>query len=280
MVRKSYGKDVWFVVDVVDVESGTATLKGLDVRLIADAPLDDLEVVGKDEMMTYRLAQAKLENESLRQIQIRRQLGKAKSDHRMGQKRQLDDFFEMPGRVLHLDGDGQYLEKCLHTYQKLDIRAVGKNIPEADMVRFMPKLLEEYEPDILVITGHDSVVRNGKHQEMLRMDQYRHSNHYVQAVRAARRYERSRDELFIFAGACQSHFEALLEAGANFASSPDRILIHALDPVLVAEKIAFTPIQETIDIYEVVQSTITGREGLGGIESRGKYRIGLPRSRY
>ncbi len=28
-----------------------------------------------------------------------------------------------------------------------------------------------------------------------------------------------------FAGACQSYFEALISAGANFASSPARILI-------------------------------------------------------
>ena len=43
-----------------------------------------------------------------------------------------------------------------------------------------------------------------------------------------------------FAGACQSHFEALIRAGANFASSPSRINIHALDPVYVVGKISFT----------------------------------------
>ncbi len=280
VVRKSYGKDVCFLVVDVDQGSGMATLKGLDVRLLADSPIDDLELITKEEFEAYRIAQVKLENESLRLVQIRRQVDRERNGFRSAHKKQFDDFFELPGRVLHLDGDGTYLEKCLQTYHKLGIRAVGKNIAESEMERFMPKLLSEHEPDILIITGHDSVLRNGKKNEMLRMDKYRNSNYFVQAVRAARRYERSLDELIIFAGACQSHFEALLEAGANFASSPDRILIHALDPVLVAEKIAFTPIQETIDIYEVVQSTITGVEGLGGIESRGKYRIGLPRSRY
>ena len=280
VVRKSYGKDVCFVVVEVDPESGMATLKGLDVRLIADSPVDDLELISEEEIDHYRIAQVKLENESVRLVQIRRQVERERNGFRSLHKKQFDDFFELPGRVLHLDGDGTYLEKCLQTYRKLGIRAVGKNIPESEMAQYMPKLLNEFEPDILIITGHDSVLRKGKKNEMLRMDKYRNSNHFVQAVRAARRYERSLDELIIFAGACQSHYEALLEAGANFASSPDRILIHALDPVLVAEKIAFTPIQETIDIYEVVQSTITGVEGLGGIESRGKYRIGLPRSRY
>lgn len=32
-------------------------------------------------------------------------------------------------------------------------------------------------------------------------------------------------KLVIFAGACQSYFEAIISAGANFASSPARILI-------------------------------------------------------
>ncbi len=33
------------------------------------------------------------------------------------------------------------------------------------------------------------------------------------------------DELVIFAGACQSHYEEIIKAGANFASSPHRILM-------------------------------------------------------
>ena len=53
------------------------------------------------------------------------------------------------------------------------------------------------------------------------------------------------------AGACQSHFEALLHAGANFASSPGRIMIHALDPVYVAVRSAFTPFRETINMADV-----------------------------
>ena len=42
----------------------------------------------------------------------------------------------------------------------------------------------------------------------------------------------SLDQLVIFAGACQSHFESLIQAGANFASSPSRVNIHALRPCL------------------------------------------------
>lgn len=79
------------------------------------------------------------------------------------------------------------------------------------------------------------------------------------------------------AGACQSHFEALLHAGANFASSPARILIHALDPLCIASKLACTSIRDTISMIDMAELTVTGLEGLGGLESRGSYRLGVPR---
>jgi len=96
-------------------------------------------------------------------------------------------------------------------------------------------------------------------------------------VRVARAYERNRDSLTVVAGACQSHFEALLQAGANFASSPSRILIHALDPVYIAAKAAYTPVAETVNIYDVITHTVSGLKGLGGIETKGNFRMGLPR---
>ena len=99
----------------------------------------------------------------------------------------------------------------------------------------------------------------------------------MKAVMIARQYERDRDALIIVAGACQSHFEALLQAGANFASSPARVLIHALDPLYIAAKAAYTSIRETIDVFEVIDNTYSGMDGLGGIETRGSYRRGLAR---
>lgn len=46
--------------------------------------------------------------------------------------------------------------------------------------------------------------------------------------------------MVIFAGACQSYYEGLILAGANFASSPARILIDFIDPLIVAERVAIT----------------------------------------
>ena len=53
-------------------------------------------------------------------------------------------------------------------------------------------------------------------------------------------------------------YECMLDAGANFASSPSRVLIHCLDPVLVCEKIAYTRIDKIISITDVINNTITG----------------------
>jgi len=75
-------------------------------------------------------------------------------------------------------------------------------------------------------------------------------------------------------------FKKIIEAGANFASSPYRVLIHALDPVMVCEKIAFTSINQVISPQDVISKTITGVKGIGGIETRGKYRDGFPREPY
>ena len=103
---------------------------------------------------------------------------------------------------------------------------------------------------------------------------------YIEAVKALRDYNSSYDELVIFAGACQSCYECLLDAGANFASSPSRVLIHCLDPVFVCEKIAYTKIDEVVSITDVVEGTITGIKGIGGLQTRGKYREGYPKSNY
>ena len=68
----------------------------------------------------------------------------------------------------------------------------------------------------------------------------------------------------------------LFRSGANFASSPSRINIHALDPVYIVAKISFTPFMETINVWDVFRNTLTGEKGLGGIETRGILRTGMP----
>jgi len=139
-------------------------------------------------------------------------------------------------------------------------------------------LLKEYRPDILVLTGHDGMVKGT--QNFKSIDSYRNSKYFVEAVKAARSFEPSYDDLVIFAGACQSYYEAIMDAGANFASSPHRVLIHCMDPVFICEKIAFSSISKFLTAQEALENTITGAKGIGGLQTRGKFREGTPKSPY
>jgi spore coat assembly protein len=75
-------------------------------------------------------------------------------------------------------------------------------------------------------------------------------------------------------------YSGIINAGANYASSPQRVLIHTLDPVLVAEKVACTDIKTLLSPRSVVSSTITGHKGIGGLETTGKCRNGFPEEPY
>ena len=109
------------------------------------------------------------------------------------------------------------------------------------------------------------------------INNYKNSYNFVKAVKQARRYEKSHDKLIIIAGACQSDYEELIKAGANFASSPKRVNIHALDPAIVASSLAKTPRSEQIDLIEILKKTKNGIDGMGGIISNGTMFVGYPR---
>lgn len=103
---------------------------------------------------------------------------------------------------------------------------------------------------------------------------YRNSRHFIQTVKEARKYDDTHNKnLVIFAGACQSYFEALMDAGANFASSPARILIDFLDPLIVAKSIAIADKNKYITIDDFVNELRDGKKGVNGIGGRGKKRM-------
>lgn len=74
-------------------------------------------------------------------------------------------------------------------------------------------------------------------------------------------------------GACQSYFEAIMFAGANFASSPARILIDFLDPLIVAEKVATTEKYKFLTIDEIAKDLRDGKKGVGGVGANGKMEL-------
>lgn len=273
VARISYGKDIFFKVASIDIDSKTAKLKGIDVRLYADAPLADLVRPGIGELANYRARSMKLRVDLVAKAsRTHQQLYRNKKE---STKKPAADYVDIPGTVLHLDGDQEYMEVCRKAYADLEIINNCFQIPEDKQSERVESLLREYNPDILVLTGHDGMLKFAGRQDGV--NNYHNSRHFIAAVAKARKYQPSKDELVIFAGACQSWYQGIVAAGANFASSPERVLIHCLDPVLVVEKIAYTPVGRTISIYETLSHCVTGLKGVGGIESRGHFRLGLPK---
>lgn len=172
------------------------------------------------------------------------------------------------GKILHLDGDRKYSQKADSYYKKVGLNAVVKNISEKKQPLVIKELLRRYNPDILVITGHDKMLNKGK--DFYNIYNYKHSLYFVNTIYNARQYKPSKDELIIYAGACQSFFEALIQAGANFASSPARILIDFMDPIAVAEKIARTPNYKYVTLNEILPNIREGAKGVGGTRGKGK----------
>jgi spore coat assemly protein len=282
VIRRSHGGDILFkVVDISKYDNGEPQylLKGLHLRLLADAPPEDLERADAELMRREIVQLESLHNDSLKRIMLRRSSEQGEREPVRAEAHKKSSFFDIPGRVLHLDGDEDYLKMCLKTYNQLNIEAVGRWIAEDKQPDQLAALLREHRPDILVVTGHDALIGGGK-KGFRDINNYRTSRYFIKSVQIARDFQSSRDDLVIFAGACQSYFEAILTAGSNFASSPTRIFIHAYDPVFIAEKVAFTPIGKTVDVNEAIAASVTGADGVGGVETRGKFRLGMPKSPY
>ena len=245
VTRNSYNNDIVF--KIIDIRDNIYYLKGVYFRLYADSYKDDL-VLYKDV--------------------------DSKDDFRpsIDEYRDLErnEYFYLPGRILHLDGDQEYLDKCMEFYKKNKIRAYGFYLKEDEMSLQLDNLLKKYNPDILVLTGHDSFSRSKR-------EKYKNTSSFVASVMEARKYEKSHEKLFIVAGACQSNYEDLIKAGANFASSPKRINIHALDPAIVASCLSFSNKNKDIDIIKILDKTKYGADGIGGIITKGSMYIGYPR---
>ncbi|MDN3019997.1 sporulation peptidase YabG [Paenibacillus sp. BSR1-1] len=275
--RRSYNCDILFrVIDFRKInDQKYAILYGEDFRIVADAPYNDLVVINQTERLKLTQEFRTLEEQSLRLFKQDVDLLKQRQEYTAtGGYVKPSNYFQIPGRVLHLDGDPSYLKKCMTLYEKIGVPVLGIHCNEKEMPNKIGELMDYYRPDILVITGHDAYSKaKGK---MSDINAYRHSRHFVQTVREARKRVPHLDQLVIFAGACQSHFESLIHAGANFASSPTRVNIHALDPVYIVAKVSFTPFMERINVWDVLRNTLTGEKGLGGIETKGVLRTGMP----
>ena len=140
--RKSYNNDIMFSVKKIikiDKERKVAILKGIvDVRIVADAPLEDLEIVSKEE-------QIKREQDSEKRILNIIEKEKHKKENRRKE-------IIHTGRILHLDGDKKYSQKSIMYYKKMGLNAIVRNVPEYKQPKVVYRLLTIYNPDIVVIT--------------------------------------------------------------------------------------------------------------------------------
>lgn len=249
--RKSHNNDIVFKIN--NIVNDIVYLSGYNVRLCADANISDLTKVEKAIVDDREIIEKNLEFLNF----------------------DRDQYFYLPGKILHIDSDNNYLKRCMNFYKKMGIKANGIVLKESDISKKIIELINKYKPDIIVITGHDSFV--SKSDNKLDSGNYENSNNFISAIKEARKYEKGQDKLIIIAGACQSNYEELIMAGANFASSPKRINIHALDPAIVATSIALSDKNQSIDLIKTIEKTKYGSAGIGGIITNGTMYVGYPR---
>ena len=254
VTRNSYNNDTLFKITLI--EDNIVYLKGVNIRLYATSPPEDLRKEQEEE-------KDKNDDEDF--------IRKANDLLHLNRT----SYFYLPGKIFHIDGDDEYLNRCLKFYKKMNVQAYGLKLRENIIPLEIEKYLRKLKPDIVIITGHDFFYKDKNDLEDI--NNYKNSKYFVDSVKKAREYEKSHDKLIIIAGACQSNYEELIKAGANFASSPKRVNIHALDPAIIAVSIALSTRDKPIDIIEIISKTKYKEEGIGGIITNGMMYTGYPR---
>ncbi len=256
VTRNSYNNDIVF--KIVDIKDNVAILNGFSIRLSADSDISDLSLYDsdKDEIL-------KEDSNFLERMNDIVSLDR-------------DEYFYLPGKILHIDADQDYLDRCMKFYKDMNILSYGVVIKENMISSKIKDYLEDINPDVLVITGHD-VYYDKNDVNYNDLKNYKNSKYFVNAIKEARKYQSDQEKLIIIAGACQSDYEELIKAGSNFASSPKRINIHALDPAIIASSVSLSARGKPIKLIDILSKTKYGKDGLGGIITNGTMYVGYPR---
>lgn len=241
-------KPIIYIIE--DIKDNLVSLKGYSHRVKLTADISEL---------TYATEEMKQLEDS---VTTKYQTTITKS------KKERNNRKVLTGRILHIDGDQEYLNSCMSLYEEIGISAEGIYVDEKEIKDKIEDLVLQITPDIVVITGHD--MYNGKGRKEL--NNYENTKEFMDTVRRIRRHFNS-DAICVIVGACASNFEALIASGANFASSPNRINIHTYDPAVIAIKVASTSCEKTIDFNTCIKLIENGREAFGGIETKGKMKI-------
>lgn len=243
VTRKKYGNDILFKID--KIVGNKVYLKGLELRLYADAFIDDIVLSA---------------------------VPKKKETDNVLRKLDTKDYFYIPGTILHIDSDKEYLKKCMEYYETQKVQAFGYVFKESDISSNIIKLIDKHNPNILVITGHDAYYKNKKNGK-----KYKNSDYYIESVKLVRKKIISHSDLIIISGACQSDFKGLILSGSTYASSPKHINIHALDPAIIATYLALSEKNILINLEELLSKTKYGKDGIGGLDVCGMMIKGYPR---
>lgn len=251
--RKSYNKDILF--SVIGIIGDIYYLKGINIRIYADAKKDDLEIqrVSRDFLDLFDKKNT-LECKRLRSLNLLRNNNKE----------------YQCGKILHIDGDDRYARKTLRYYRENNLPCSVYSIEEKKQPRYIRELLYKEKPKILIITGHDSLAKNKNIKDI---NNYKNSKYFKESVIQARRVERNKNKLAIFAGACQSYYEEIINAGANFASSPGRIFIDFFDPLVVAHVLSITDKNVIVSMSSFVDKLREGYRCINGIPTFGTAKI-------
>lgn len=233
---------------IVDIENDVVKLKGLNYRIYASANIQDVRLATPDEI---KLEKEKCEKYALRITNLRKR-----------------DEGCLLGKVLHIDGDRLYLDKCMSLYEQLGVYAYGALINEENMAKEIDSYINQIRPEVIVVTGHD--LYNG--QGIKDLDNYSNTKNFIEAIKAIRKNPITINAVVI-AGACQSNYEALIANGADFASSPKRINVHTFDPAVVAIKASTTSMLRVIQLKDALKYIENGKDAFGGIETMGKMRL-------
>ena len=142
--RKKYGKDICF--KITDIQDDVYYLTGIEYRLVADSDESDLELSD---------------------------FSSEKSDIIVESRPCLK------GSVLHIDGDKHYLDMCLKKYEEFNINVHGYFMKENEIKDQIIPLLEKHRPNLLVITGHDAMKKNGNRKDI---NSYLHTKDFVEAI--------------------------------------------------------------------------------------------------
>lgn len=198
VARKSYEKDILFLVkNIINIPpKKIAILKGLVDRIEVDSDIEDLEIVDKQTVNKKIETFHSKMNSKITETKEKRNTDEYKIGILSQNSRNKEKI--ITGKILHLDGDRKYSQKSYYYYKKLGLNAIVKNIPEYRQPRVIYRLLQKYNPDILVITGHDGMIKKGR--DYNNIYNYRNSKYFIQTVKEARKFDQeTNNHLVIFA---------------------------------------------------------------------------------